>query len=389
MKKVYVVDTNVLLEDEFAIKTLRNGEENEVVIPYSVMNELDGLKKDLKKRELVLKALDQLESEFLNITVCKEPKNVNKTGDESIISDILTIINKQPILISNDRLFRLKAKFAGINTQEYLSANPFKTESEEYTGIIKDDEEPIHNCFSFIDGIPSIYKDSHWKPISYQHTVWKVSPKNEYQNMAFELLLDDDLSIVSLQSKSGFGKTYLALAAALYLVLEKKKYSKIYIVKSPVEIGPRMGYLPGDAAEKLESYFRPVIDLVFKLNRIRECKRVIRSEQARELDPEYIEMLPLAFVRGMNIENAILIVDEMQNLSRTESRALLTRLGENTKAFCIGDTNQVDNHHLNEFNNGLNWLVKLCKGQKEYGHLVLKGSKSRGPVTDLILRIGL
>ncbi len=100
-------------------------------------------------------------------------------------------------------------------------------------------------------------------------------------------------------------------------------------------------------------------------------------------------MLPLAYIRGMNLEHAIVIVDEMQNLSRLESRALLTRMGEGTRCFCLGDTKQVDNPYLNEFNNGLNWVVTLCKGQPNYGHLVLKGSKSRGVITDLILKVGL
>jgi PhoH-like ATPase len=91
----------------------------------------------------------------------------------------------------------------------------------------------------------------------------------------------------------------------------------------------------------------------------------------------------------MNIENSILILDEGQNLSRKTMRTITTRCGENTKLFVIGDTRQVINPHINEFNNGLNWLVKLCKGEPNYGHLVLKGRTSRGPITDLILKCGL
>lgn len=396
MKKVYVVDTNVLLEDEFAIETLRNGLENKVYIPYSVINELDGLKKDIKKRDLVFKAIEQITKNYEHIEVCRDKTDQqHNTGDESILNDLLTVISENPILVSNDKIFRIKAKARGIESEEYFTSNPFKSESEEYTGIIKGGEALIEsncayeNCFTFLEGKPAFYKNGKLKPLTYLNDPWKIKPRNDYQNMALELLLDNDISVVSLQSRSGYGKTYLALASALYLMLEKKLFDKIYIVKSPVEIGPQMGFLPGDAMEKLEPYFRPICDLIHKLHKTRECKRVFIDEQKKEFDKNYIEMLPLAFVRGMNIENSIVIIDEMQNLSRVEARAILTRMGENTRVFCIGDTNQVDNQHLNEFNNGLNWLVKLCKGQKEYGHLVLKGEKSRGPVTDLILKVNL
>jgi PhoH-like ATPase len=94
----------------------------------------------------------------------------------------------------------------------------------------------------------------------------------------------------------------------------------------------------------------------------------------------------VAFLRGMNIENAVVIVDEMQNLSRGETRALLTRMGEGVKCICLGDTRQVDNPYLNESNNGLNWTVRKLKGYKNYAHMVLKGDRSRGPITDIVLK---
>lgn len=109
------------------------------------------------------------------------------------------------------------------------------------------------------------------------------------------------------------------------------------------------------------------------------------SERVR-LNPKKVEILPLGFVRGMNIENAFVIIDETQNLSRYEVRTLLSRMGEQVKCVCIGDTRQVDNPHLNESNNGLNWIVKKCKGLNGYAHMVLKGDKSRGPITDMIIK---
>jgi predicted ribonuclease YlaK len=108
-----------------------------------------------------------------------------------------------------------------------------------------------------------------------------------------------------------------------------------------------------------------------------------------QLNPKLFEILPLAFIRGMNIENAVVIVDEMQNMTRAECRALLSRLGEGVKCICLGDIHQVDNIYLNQENNGLNWIVRKFKGSKIYSHIVLKGERSRGPITDLVISTGL
>ena len=112
-----------------------------------------------------------------------------------------------------------------------------------------------------------------------------------------------------------------------------------------------------------------------------------------DVPPKYnakrFELLPLAYIRGMNIENAVVIIDEMQNMSRSECRSLLSRMGEGVKCICLGDIHQVDNPYLNRDNNGMNWVVNKFKGSKIYAHLVLKGDKSRGPITDLVIRSGL
>lgn len=386
MKKTYVVDTNVLLEDENCLDRLRNGEENEVVIPYKVIEELDGLKKDPKKRELVLRAVEALNKNFEHIRFVRD-KHIH-SNDATILKSALAQ-GDDPVMVTNDRIFQLLCRMEGIRSEEYQSSKPIQSESESYTGFALEGEPPVANSFEWIDGKPHYHSNAGDKVIDYEHEVWKVKPRNVYQNLAFELLLDSSLDLVTLQSQAGYGKTFLALAAALFLTLEKKAFEKIYVVKSPIEIGPAMGFLPGDVLEKLEPYYRPFYDLVNKLHRYRPAKRLYESEQTGKFDRKVFEVLPLAFVRGMNLEHAIVIVDEMQNLSRAEARALLTRMGEGTRCFCLGDTKQVDNPYLNEFNNGLNWVVTLCKGQPNYGHLVLKGSKSRGLITDLILKVGL
>ena len=103
-----------------------------------------------------------------------------------------------------------------------------------------------------------------------------------------------------------------------------------------------------------------------------------------DLNTKVVEMLPINFLRGMNVENAIVLIDEVQNLSRDELRTVLSRMGENVKVICTGDVRQIDNIHLNQDNNGLNWMVRLFKGQNNYGHIVLGGNRSRGPIADMV-----
>lgn len=386
MKKTYVIDTNVLLEDDNCIEVLRNGQENNIVIPYKVIEELNGLRKDPKKRELVLRAVSAILKNFDGVQFAKGNGAPNK--DVAVLKSLFEEGNGST-LITNDRIFGLLCRIEGIASEEYRASKPIQSESESYTGVIKQGETPVPNCFEWIDGRPYYHSNTGKRPICYEHTVWNVTPRYPSQNLAFELLLDETLDLVTLQSQAGYGKTFMALAAALHLTLEKKRFEKIYVVKSPIEIGPAMGFLPGEVLEKLAPYYRPIYDLVQKLHSMRCAKRIYESEQTGKFNRKVFEVLPLAFIRGMNIEHAIVIVDEMQNLSRTEARALLTRMGEGTRCFCLGDTKQVDNPYLNEFNNGLNWIVSLCKGQPNYGHLVLKGARSRGPITDLALKVGL
>jgi PhoH-like ATPase len=229
------------------------------------------------------------------------------------------------------------------------------------------------------------------KTIDYQNRVWKVNPRSLHQNLAIDLMLNPELMVVSVQSDAGHGKSFLALAAALSMVLEKKSHRKIYVVKPMIEIGQKLGYLPGRVEEKMEPYTRYIANLILKLHQLRPARRLFLDSEAcpPQYNPRVFEVLPLTYIRGMNIENAVVIVDEMQNMSRAECRALLSRMGEGVKCICLGDIHQVDNPYLNQENNGLNWVVKKFRRSRIYAHIVLKGDRSRGPITDLVIRSGL
>ncbi len=391
-KKNYVIDTNVLIENPNSVRALRNGNENNIFIPYHVLMELETLKNTPKLRHIVSKVISSLIDNRDNITFIRNGVSdspFTNIVDNYILREIESATDIQdPILVTNDRLLQLQASLRNIKSEELRDSRPFESESQLYTGFAEEGEDAPPNSFIWRDGKPIMLTPDGERAIGYVNDVWNLKPRTVYQNLALELIISDHVDLVSIQSEAGFGKTYLALAAALYMVLERKLYEKVFVVKPTIEIGAKLGYLPGDIAEKMEPYVKYIFDLLVKLHKQRPANKVFMNpnDEALRINVKKFEILPLGYVRGMNIENAFVIIDEAQNLSRTELRALLTRMGEGVKCVCLGDTSQVDNPYLNEANNGLNWIVRKFKGFANYAHIVLKGDRSRGPITDMVLK---
>lgn len=396
MSKTFVLDTNVLIDNPDAVTIFRNGQDNRVLIPYTVILELDRLKKRNDLTHIVSEISKNFESDP-SLEVIKIPdKDYSKDSeDKDILEEVLYLKESSKdnpfIVVSNDSLFRVRLKIDGIESQQFLGSKLFKSESQSYTGIVSGDEEKIKNCF-YWDGEGKLFFEADEKEMNFEHTPWGIKPRSYHQNCAIHLMLNEGIDVATLQSQAGFGKTYIALACAMQLVLQKpKKFEKIFIFKPMVEIGEKMGFLPGDVDEKMAPYVRGILDLIIKLHSQRSANGLFIDPQAAhlELNPKHIEIMALNFIRGMNLENAVIIIDECQNLTRYQTRALLSRMGENVKCFILGDTNQIDSNYLNSSNNGLNWIVKKFKGASNYGHMVLKGNKSRGPICDLVIKSGL
>lgn len=393
--KNYVVDTNVLLDDPNALFQLRNGNENQIFIPLHVLLELDKFKKDPRLGHIVAKVIQHLSNhpeQFKILQTDEVAPSLRRQVDNHILAEIRTSGLAKPILVTNDKILQLQASLQGIVSENYKGSVPFKSEAEYVTGFVDNRDEAFTNCFMWSDvGKPLFFGNKGEKVIDYQHKIWNITPRNVYQNLAFELMTDDTINVVSMQSEAGYGKSFLALATALYLLLERKTHHKIYVVKPMVEIGQKMGYLPGNIEDKMGPYTRYIIDLLLKLHKMRPANRIFLDPRQNppQLNPARFELLPLNYIRGMNIENAVVIVDEIQNMARSECRALLSRMGEGVKCFCLGDTRQVDHPYLNAENNGLNWIVNKFKGHRIYAHIVLKGEKSRGPITDMVIKAGL
>jgi len=396
-KKRFIIDTNVLLEDDNCIERLYGDGDNIIVITDTALMELDKLKSDDRVGHLARRVINKIYENEDKILFTKYRRNISTdNNDKKILYEVLDNFEedvlKKCTIITNDKLFRIICKREGINSEKYKDSHPFKSESENYTGIVNKKEDAYVNSFFFEENKSYKMTPKGIKEANYTESCWKVKPLNKYQNFAFQLMMSDWIDLITLQSKAGYGKTILSLAAAFQLVFqrvdrEKSKFKKIYILKSPCEIGPSMGFLPGTYEDKLDPYMKPIYELVLKLDRIRKASRALQKKDGEIIfNKEYIEILPLAYIQGLNIENSVVIIDECQNISRDDMRSILTRMGENVKCICIGDTNQVVNRFLNQNNNGLNWIVKKFIGNSNYAHLVLKGSRSRGPICDLTLK---
>ena len=173
--------------------------------------------------------------------------------DNFILDEIQDSSIEKPILVTNDRVFHLQARLRGIKSEIYKESVPFKSDAEYNTGFMDRDEAELINCFTWSEqGKPIFHGPKGPKAVDYQNRIWKVAPRNLYQNLAIELMIDLDLKVVSVQSSAGYGKSFLALAAALYQVLEKKTHQKIFVIKPMIEIGQKLGYLPGKLEEKME-----------------------------------------------------------------------------------------------------------------------------------------
>lgn len=400
--KCYVLDTNVLIESPSCVEDFLDNGTNKVAIPMTVLLELDKLKTGRVSTSAIAatRSIEQHRtsllfprSEYVDY-VFREG-----LGDITILAEVVELQDDEDdiIFVSCDRVMRILASEAGLCVQEFKSANPFQGESRTITGVVKNAEQALYpNCFFFEKG--DCFFNSPSGPIRVfgDAVFWGIKARSKWQSMMMEILRNPDVLISTIQGDAGYGKTFLALAAAFHLVFQDKLFRKIYVVRKAVEWGDTQGFLPGSLDEKISPYFAYLNSLIAKLDETRPVNRLFANRAKDDatqdgpmFDPKRFELVTPNFIQGHTIENAFVIVDEAQNLSREDMRMVLTRMGQNVRVVCLGDVRQVATPHLNEFNNGLNWVVKTNIGHKNFAHLVLKGKHSRGPICDMILKSGL
>ena len=447
MIKKYVLDTNVLVHDPYSIFSF---EDNEVILPLLVIEELDGLKKREGMVGPQARLAARLISELMlqhgslnegitletggtlrvelysdDLTEYKHLIDVQK-NDNIILGTALLISKKYPndsvIFVTKDNYARIKGAALGLKVEDYQT-DRIQTD-ELYTGVrtvvVSEElfenfnlagkiacpltDEPFYpNQFILLEeeGNPGYHLMAQVKqeprglfleaPYEREGWVWGVRPKNEEQEMALNLMMDDSIPLVTVTGAAGTGKTLLALATALDKVIDRQLYQKIVLIRPVIAAGQDIGYLPGTEEEKLKPWMGSFYDAFERLCDLRQrrTKKSSKSFNGQEKKPNnmtpeqqlekwreqgIIEMKSFTYMRGRSFENCLLIIDESQETTPHIAKLLLTRAGHNTKIIMIGDPsdNQIDNTLVDSRSNGLVYVMEHLKESDLSGHITLK-----------------
>jgi PhoH-like ATPase len=427
-RKNFVLDTNVLLHDPRAIFAFAD---NHVVIPIYVLEEIDSFKKDLsdlgRNAREVSRQLDNArrlgrlsegvpigEDGLLRVAigsrVLPEPLRTSQIADNYILGVALEVRDAEPtvrtFLVTKDVNLRVRGDALGLITIDYdaekidiqelyagtreieVPANVVDTfyqegqvvppadafQPNEYL-LLKDTQNAAHTALARWDGVQK--KAVPVKKM--REGVWGIRPKNKEQHYALDLLLNDDIKLVTLVGKAGTGKTLLAIAAGLQKVVEENVYIKLLVSRPIYPLGRDIGFLPGDIEDKLNPWMQPIYDNVeFLLGFGKDGKDKKEGRSYSEMmDLGYVEIEPLTYIRGRSIPNQYMIVDEAQNLTPHEVKTIITRVGDGTKIILTGDPYQIDNPYVDAGNNGLTTVVERFKGEPIAGHVTLtRGERS-------------
>jgi PhoH-like ATPase len=433
--KIFVLDTSVILYDHHSIM---NFAEHDVVIPITVLEELDQFKKgnDIKNFEAreFIRLLDKLSKDYMihdwtplngknkgNFRVLMNPDNKlnandifgEEKNDHKILNAALSLkqteSGRKVILVSKDINLRLKAKSLDIYAEDYETGKIKNISEIENTGKkivegidpdlisslyenhIMDAKEifgrkrkliPDSNTFFILRGpSPNIsilaffnVEDQTLQKIE-KSRAYSVSPKNAEQAFALHAILNPKIKLVSIQGVAGTGKTLLALAGALE---QRRDYKQIYLARPIVPLSNKdIGYLPGDIKSKLNPYMEPLWDnLKFIQHQYMENDKEYQKI-TEMVNQEKLVIQPLAYIRGRSLSNIFFIVDEAQNLTPHEVKTIISRAGENTKIIFTGDVFQIDTPYLDSQSNGLSYLIDRVKEHPLYAHIKLeKGERS-------------
>ena len=430
VKKIYVLDTSVLLHDHNCINSF---EDNLVAIPITVLEELDKFKvgndiKNFEARECI-RIIDRLsENHSLqawiplhngaggklkiilntseNLTSDAERIFNDKKNDHKILNAALQLQQEEKkskvVMVTKDINLRLKAKALDLPAEDYKTGKVKDSmmmysgmsliedvESEFIRKLYQDGEskkltvlgkEKMSNHFYILrNGQSSALTYFNGKEKSLQRVdkvyAYGIKPKNAEQAFAMHAILNPEIRLVTISGVAGTGKTLLALAGSLEL---KNTYDQLFLARPIVPLSNKeIGFLPGDAEEKVNPYMQPLWDnLNFIKNQFGENEKKRKAIDEMQAAGK-ITICPLAFIRGRSLSNCIMIVDEAQNLTPHEVKTIITRAGENTKIILTGDVRQIDTPYLDEQSNGLSFVIERLKGQDLYCHVTLeKGERS-------------
>ncbi len=424
-KKSFVLDTNVLLHDPGALTSFAD---NEVVLPFQVIEELDKFKKGSDELSMharqVIRFLDRLRAKGRlpegvtveetggSVRVVMEdeepghPILARGTADDQIIGVAYRLMKdgRPTVFISKDINARIKSDALGIRTMDFEKS---KVDFERiYLGyremevprptidrlekdhrvdppaddllpnefvILTDAEDAEHRAVGRFDARQGALVALRFGSKTYQN----VSARNLQQEMAIELLMLDDVRMVTLLGPAGTGKTLLAVACGLQKVRAEKKYEKLLVSRPIIPFGQDIGYLPGAKEEKLYQWMQPIFDNLAYILRTKRTDNGHGLDQRIEhlVESGALEMEALTYMRGRSIPDQYIIVDEAQNLTPREIKTVASRVGEDSKLVLTGDPYQIDNPYLDSSSNGLSYAAEKMKGFDIIGHVMLQTSE--------------
>ena len=414
MRKIFVLDTNVLLHNASALKSFAD---NEVVLPIDVIEELDIFKRDSDERgrnaRTAIRMLDDLREKgrlgegvplegggLLRIIMhvdIKKPFDLSREKrDNKILMTAYSLQQKGSVVVfvSKDINARVKADALGIKAvdfekqkvdmdrlysgwkealvdkkdidrfynKKFLEITDKDIFSNQYV-LLKDNKNEKYTALARF-----CRKRKGAVPLGVEAgDAWGIKPRNKEQAMAFDLLMDDSINLVTLVGQAGTGKTLLALAAGLMKVVDEHAYKRLLVSRPVIPMGKDIGYLPGTKEEKLINWMQPIYD---NLEYILTARK--RKEHIEDLiDSDLLQLEALTYMRGRSIPNQFIIVDEAQNLTPHEIKTVVTRAGNHTKMVLTGDPYQIDSPYLDSSSNGLSYAVEKMKNQEMFGHISL------------------
>lgn len=442
--KIFVLDTNIVLHD---YKAIRKFQDNDIVIPIAVLEELDKFKKGTDALSFnargFMRDIDRLTEGKMfgksgvplgkglgNIKI--EPNHPfpdsmkdlfhDDIQDHRILATAIWVRGNNPdrfvALVTKDINLRMKAKAAGMVAQDYLTDRveenkvEFSQKEVQFFDSLPDEvmQELAYGKDNVIDwrsvsktrpSANQLYKfkwNSHDGEIvcaRYDADMDKImlvrkreacgiKPRNDEQKFALDACLNRKIQLVSLTGGAGTGKTLLALASALEL---EKEFDQIILSRPTVILGNQdIGFLPGDQKNKMSPFLQPLMD---NLNVIKALYRPSSREYQHIeglLKDEKLLITPLAYIRGRSLGKAFFIIDEAQNLTPHEIKTIITRAGEGTKMVFTGDIFQIDQPYLDQWSNGLTHLGEKMAGQKLFEHVFLKKGE-RSELSDIASKL--
>lgn len=420
MRKLFVIDTSVLVYDPNSFASFIG---NDILIPITVLDELDKVKKlpneSGRNARVAIRKLDEISNlgeihigiKIDNDILLKIDTSAygsigavdQSYGDNKILACAAKAkvenSDSKVILVSKDINLRTRAKALGLTAQDYENDKIRSEELYEGFRVVTNTEagNELKNSDGSIDigkyeMLTNMYQNEcvtlenkSGKGLAAGRRVgdkiirvddispWGLSLRNQEQLYASSLLMDRSIPLVSLVGLAGSGKTLISLANGLELVLNKKMYDSFLIYRPIEPMGNDLGYMPGSLEEKLNPWFSAIDDGFALLFSDRSKKKDgWKTQLFQYIENGTIQKEALMYIRGRSIPNALILIDEAQNLSKDEMRTILTRAGVGSKIILTGDLAQIDSPYLDATNNGLSYVINKFKGSKLFGHIALK-----------------